>query len=400
VQATQKLDALFRKQHPGVTIKLETAPTANNAWTTLTNSLLSSKSVDIMAVFPPTPSGFPPASTGLKASGIAALIQSHQLVNMKSQPFMKYLDPTLQSYAIGYSGGIYGMMAAEYDGAGALWYKKRLLQQYHLSVPTTYDQFLHELRVFKSHGITPIFVAGKDGLQAIVLHGIEMQLQMQGKPSSQATKVSEERASAFWNGKENWDSPVFVTAAERYAQIMQYVEPDASGVAQLTAPGVWAAQTDNYPFFVDGSWDGTTIQQANPGLKFGFFTLPGTNDPAANRVPIQPDLTWVVPTWAPEKQLALEWLQLFAQPQHYRQWLDITGSISTEPGISSAKLPWMTWLNAHAGSGFADISGPWVPPGSPPQAGGPDLSTMVPFGSQSVDAALKASAQAYRKSIP
>ena len=139
--------------------------------------------------------------------------------------------------------------------------------------------------MFKSHGITPIFVAGKDGLQAIVLHGIEMQLQMQGKPSSQATKVSEETASAFWNGKENWDSPVFVTAAERYAQIMQYVEPDASGVAQLTAPGVWAAQTDNYPFFVDGSWDGTTIQQANPGLKFGFFTLPGTNDPAANREP-------------------------------------------------------------------------------------------------------------------
>jgi len=64
VAQTQKVDALFEQQHPGVHIQLQTAPTAANAWPTLQNSLLASKNVDVLAQFPPTPKAFRPPRPG------------------------------------------------------------------------------------------------------------------------------------------------------------------------------------------------------------------------------------------------------------------------------------------------------------------------------------------------
>lgn len=399
IEFTKQLNADFEKAHPGVTVKLQDAPTANNAWTTLTNSLLQSKSVDVLAQYAPTPSGFPPSYTGLKPTATAALITSHQLTDLTDQPFMKRYDIARQKWAVGYQGRTYGVWAAAYDGGGALWYKKDLLAKYHVKLPRTFNQFIAACNTFKSHGITPIFVAGKDGLQGQVFTGILDQLMMQGHQASDAPQLGAGRAKAFWKGTQNWTDPLYRETAKRYEQVMKFIEPAAGGVSQLTAPGVWAAKADDFPFFIDGSWDGLTIQKANPKLSFGFFTLPGTDSAAANRAIIYPDLTWVVPTWAKHKKLALDWLKLFSEPANYRKWLQVTGSFSTQPGQQAKGLPWMDWLNAHQATAIPSPQGVWVPTGAATDAAGPDLTKMVPFGSKSVDDALASSAHDYRKAV-
>lgn len=397
IQFTQQLDAQFEKLHPGVKVELEDAPTADNAYTTLTTSELEAKSVDVLAQYAPTPAGFPPADTGLKTSGTAALITSNQLTNLTNEPFMKNYSMTEQKWAMGYKGQIYGVHAASYTSGGGLWYKPALLAKYHLALPTTFSQFIADCKTLKADGITPIFVAGKDDLQSNAFNGILAQLEMQGHPSSQGAQVANQYAQSFWNGTKNWNSAIYQKTAQEYEQVMSYIEPGAGGVSQLTAPGVWAAQAENYPFFFDGSWDGHTIQQANPKLSFGFFTLPGTNDPAANRATYYADLSWVVPVWAKQKTLAMEWLALFSEPSNYKKWLQVTGASSTEPGLQAQGLPWMSWLNSHAAS---DIENPlltWVPTGAAPDASGPDLTKMVPFGSESISAALNSAASDYTK---
>jgi raffinose/stachyose/melibiose transport system substrate-binding protein len=399
IEATKKINAIFEKEHPGVTVKLENAPTAAGAWGTLTNSLLSAKSVDILAQFAPTPAKFPPAETGLKSSGAAALITAGQITDLSGQDFMKSYDPVLQKYGVGYNNGIHGVVAAEYIGHGAVWYKKDLLDKYGVKVPTTYSEFVAALKKFKDAGKTPIFVAGKDGLQGIVYGGAVQQLLMKGHGANDSTAVSDQRAKDFWAGTKTWNDPIYKEAATKYTEVMQYIEPAASGVAQLTAPGVWAAKSDDFPFFLDGSWDGNTIKEANPDLKFGFFVMPATDDTANNRVPVKADLTWMVPTWAPNKDLAMDWLRIFSRPENYKLWLDATGSMSTQPGVTSSTLPWMDWLNEHSDQRFAALTDPWIPAGAPPEAAGPDLTKMTPFGKQSIDAALTRAAAAYRKSV-
>jgi raffinose/stachyose/melibiose transport system substrate-binding protein len=399
VTYTKQIDALFEKQHPGVNVTLQTAPTAANAWNTLEDSVEQSHNVDLLAQFPAAVTGYAPSYTHITVAGMAALVASHQLLNLKNQPFMKYYDPSTQEAGAGYGSGIYGAVAAEYVNNGAMWYKKSLLDKYGMSVPTTFNQFLSDCQIFKAHGTSCVYVAGKDGYQNILFAGIYNQLIMQGTPSSQANAVSLDRAKAFWNGTQNWTSPVYETAASEYEQVMQYVEPAAAGVSAQTAPGEWAVNTDNYPFFIDGSYDGNTITTANPSLNLGFFAFPGTNNPSWNRVPTIDDLTWTVPVWAKHQKLALEWLALFSQPSNYAGWVKGTGSLSTETSVPTPTLSWTSWLSAHMSDSYAALGSLWVPAAAAVGASEPDTTVMQPIGSVSAAAELQTSAQNYTKSV-
>ena len=399
VTYTQQIDTLFEKDHPGVTVNLQTAPTTNAGWPTLETSVLAAKSVDVLAEFPPGPAGYPPSYTGINPGDPAALVTSHQLVNLANEPFMKYYNKSLQEFAAGYDGGIYGVNAAEYVNNGGMWYKKSLLAEYGLSVPTTYNQFVADCKVFKAHGITPLFVAGKDGFQNILFAGIYNQLIMQATPGSDATTVSLNRNEAFWKGTQKWTDPVYQQTASEYEQVMQYIEPEAAGVAAQTAPAEWAVQSTNYPFFIDGSYDGNTITQANPSLSLGFFAFPGTNNPAWNRTPLAPDLTWTVPTWAKHKTLAMEWLSLFSQPSNYAGWVKATGSLSTETSVPTPTLKWTDWLTAHVGNAYDALTTPWAPNGAPTDATEPNTTAMQPTGSVPATTALQDSTKDYTNAI-
>jgi raffinose/stachyose/melibiose transport system substrate-binding protein len=399
VAQTQKVDALFEQQHPGVNIQIQDAPTTNSAWPTLQASLLASKDVDVLAQFAQNPADYPPASLGTKPSGTAALIANGQFLDLSKQPFMARFDKTTQQYTMGYKNGIYGVTVAEYVNTTGLFYKKDLLAKYNMPVPTTFDEFINDLKTFKSHGITPIYVAGKDGYQNIVWAGIINQLLMQDKPAAEAASVYLQRAEAFLNGSQGWDSPIYQEAAQRYEQVMSYIEPSAGGVSAQTAVGEWAVQANEFPFFVDGSYDGNTIAQDNSSLKFGFFALPGTDTASWNRAALAPDLSWTVPTFSKHQKLALEWIDLFTQQAQYSAWLTATGSSSTETAVPTPTLPWTDWLATNAANGYVNSSQPWYPDGANKEAGGPVLTAMQPFGSQAPSDALSQAASAYRSSV-
>lgn len=401
VQETQAIDTAFEQAHPGVKVKLQTAPTTAGAWPALQSSLLASKKVDVLAQFAQAPANYPPAETKIQPSGTAALVANKQFLDLSSQPFMKRFDPATQQFTMGYKGGIYGVTTAEYVNNTGLFYKKDLLAKYGLSVPTTFDEFVNDLKTLKSKGVSPIFVAGKDGYQSIIWFGIYNQLLMQDKPASDANTLWLQRNQQFWDGQQNWNSPVYQEAAKRYEQIMSYIEPNAGGVPAQTAPGVWAAKADDYPFLVDGSYDGNTIEQANPSLNFGFFAVPGTDNASWNRADLAPDLTWTVPSWSKHQKLALEYLDFFTQQDNYAAWVKATGSVSTEPAVPTPSLKWSDWLSAHASQGFIGTTLPWLPPtaGNGNPAGGPTLTDTQPFGSESLLSALDKSAKAYTAAV-
>jgi len=399
IAQTQVVDALFEKQHPGVHIQLEDAPTTNSAWPTLQASLLASKNVDVLAQFAQNPADYPPASVGKKPSGTAALIANGQFMDLSKQPFMSRFDTTTQQYTMGYNGGIYGVTVAEYVNNTGLFYKKDLLAKYGMSVPTTFGEFINDLKTFKANGITPIYVAGKDGYQNIVWAGIINQLLMEDKPAAEAASVYLQRAEAFLNGSQGWNSPIYQEAAQRYEEVMSYIEPSASGATAQTATGEWAVQSTNYPFFVDGSYDGNTIAQDNSSLNFGFFAIPGTDTASWNRAALAPDLSWTVPKFSKHQTLALQWIDLFTQQTQYSEWLKATGSLSTEPSVATPTLKWTDWLSANATNGYVNSTQPWTPDGANKEAGGPVLTAMQPFGSQAPGDALSQAASAYKSAV-
>jgi raffinose/stachyose/melibiose transport system substrate-binding protein len=222
---------------------------------------------------------------------------------------------------------------------------------------------------------------------------------MENKPATEAASVYLQRAEAFLNGSQGWDSPLYQEAAQRYEEVMSYMEPSAGGVSAQTATGEWAVNSSNYPFFVDGSYDGNTIEQDNSSLNFGFFAIPGTDTASWNRAALAPDLAWTIPTFSKHQKLAEEWLDLFTQQAQYSQWLTATGSLSTEPSVPTPSLKWTGWLATNASNGYINATQPWYPNGANKEADGPVLTAMQPFGSQSPSDALSQSASAYRSSV-
>ncbi len=342
IKATNVIDAAFEKLHPGVTIKFEYAPTAAGAWSTLTDTLLQSKKVDVLAEF--APGNFvAPAYMHQALGGVQALAAAHELVNFKGMPFMKDFKPGVQQQAVGYKGGIYGVEMASYGNTG-VFYNTALFAKYHLSVPTTWNQFVHVCQVFQAHGVNAIDVAGKDGLEAMIWNAI-MNAEF---PHINATKVDYKLDDEFFHGKTSWNAPIWRKITERYDSVVKYFEPDWTGVAQLSLLGQWAAAGTS-AMLVDGSWDGYTLKTANPKLHYSWFPIPGSNKPVDNRLVTAGDFTWVVPTWAAQKNLAVQYVEFFSQPKNYRIWENYVGSFPTE-NVSST-LPWMTIENQYLKAG-------------------------------------------------
>ncbi|WP_157728638.1 ABC transporter substrate-binding protein [Actinopolymorpha singaporensis] len=397
VEVTRKINAAFEKENPGVTVTMRHAPNPNNAYGALVNSQLAAKSVDIVAQFALTPSAFPPKYTEQKPGGFAALVAAGKAVDLTDTGFMKRYEKSQQQYAFGYEGRQYGLMAAQYPAYGGLFYKKALLEKHSVPLPSTWDELIQAFDTLKSKGLTPLFLAAKDGYQMFVWHGILTQTLMAGKRSERAAEVGAARAKAFWQGAATWNDPLYHEVAAKYLKVMQYAQRNASGVSALTAPGVWAVKEDDFPFLIDGTFDAATIVKANPKLDLGFFTMPSSNAAAVNRVVLNPDLSWVVPTSAPNKELAMKWLEFFSREDNYKQWLAATGSNSTQPGVTTTEVPWMDWLNEHQEDACLNVPGPWVPTGAAPEASGPVLADMVPVGRTSANDELRRSADAYAK---
>ena len=256
-----------------------------------------------------------------------------------------------------------------------VFYNKTLFAKYHLSVPVTWNQFLHVCQVFKAHNVDPLYVAGKDGLQGMVFNAI-MNSEF---PHVHSTAMNYQLDNAFWHKKTSFDAPIWNKIMSRYNQVTQYFEPNWSGVAQLNAPGQWAA-TANAAMLVDGSWDGYTIKTANPKLQYAWFPIPGSNKVANNKMYTNGDFTWTVPTWAPQKKLAIEYVAFFSQPQNYKLWDNYVGCFPTEKVIST--LPWMTIENQYVASGKTSGSiGIQTPNNAGPLAYFPgDTSSLTPVG--------------------
>ena len=408
ISFVQSLDKEFAKKYPNISVQMQHADQPSGAYSTLQDTQLAAKTVDIYAEFAPAPIVQPPKSTHIVPSGQTALIEGNTLVNLANQPFMKYYSKSAEQLGNGWHGGVYGLTVAQYANDGNTWANDALLHKYHVSLPTTFNQLISDCKLFKAHNVNCLF--GDSSSPSRVFSGIYAQLLMEHKTPNQMVSTILAQDRGFLKGTENYDSPLFQQAAKQYAELMQYMEPNSSGVSFDTSGQVWAQKEyTTSAFMVADSAGGLQIHQYNPKLAYTGFTLPGTNDPTANRETTNLDLTWYVPKTAPDKSAAMKWLSLLSQPSNYARFLKTNGSVSLQPAQKTVD-PWMTWYNSHlSGQLVIPSLTPWVPAGASPQASGPwanntnstdpVLDQMVPLGSTSISSELSSIAKTYDQTL-
>jgi raffinose/stachyose/melibiose transport system substrate-binding protein len=104
------------------------------------------------------------------------------------------------------------------------------------------------------------------------------------------------------------------------------------GIDYGTLPSLFAS--GRVAMIADGTWDATTIQTANPEMKFGYFPIPGSNDPAKNKnLAGKYDMTWMVLEKSPNKKYAIKWLEMLSEKQNYTDFVNVAGFLPTQPDV-------------------------------------------------------------------
>lgn len=319
VQAIAKINAEFQKKYPNVTVQVQSVP--SDQYSQLLTTRLSAKDVDILAqqALIGQPASWTP---GLQKPQWQQFADAGLFMDLRNQPFLKRYFPQALKDAAGYNGHIYAVTTGSYADSG-MFYNKTIFNQYHLSVPKTWNQLMHVSAVLQSHGVAPFIAGGKSGWPlGVVTQGIMSTLY----PNLNALD------KGLWTGTIKYTDPKSVDVFAKTQKILQYMEHGFMGVDYVGSVSQFAAgRAAMYP---TGTWDGPAIETANPSLKFGYFQTPGSNNPADNtRLAGKYDLAWFVASHSAHKDAALAWLSFFSQPSIYAQYVNAVGIIPSQADI-------------------------------------------------------------------
>lgn len=312
VAVLKQIDAEFEKANPGYTVNYQTTANVTGGYATMQQTAVQGGTADIMGTFPFQPMPFNMSQNNLTPTQLWAV--NHVFAPLNGQPWVKSYNSSILASDT-YKGKLYGLVTGAYQQG--VFYNKTIFAKYKLSPPTTYNQFIHIAQVLSAHHVVPFF----DGLQNVG----PLYLMFITNPLMQdiwLPKVGDVN-TALWTNKAKWTDPAFIKVMERERTIMKYLEPNFTGVPWQAMPGAFA--NAKAAMLLDGSWDLSSVAQANPKLKMGYFPLPGSNNPKLNQSLLQPDLTFNVLNNSPHKAAALKWLNFFASPKIYAQYVNATG---------------------------------------------------------------------------
>ncbi len=315
------VNAAFMKKYPDVKVRFSAIP--NDNWAATSASRLAAGNVDITLAGPKdVPSYAPQDSKGDDARAADAGVY----LDLTKQSFMKRLTPSMLARTK-YQGKQYVVPtgASYYTGA---YYNKALFAKYHLSLPTTWTQFLALCKTLKSKGVTPLGIGGKDTA------GLTMLAAVQGLYPTGQDK--ENLSRDLWTRKVSLTDSKPVSVLDRVSTMYGNAQKNFSGVPYSAIPSGFAK--GQFAMVPDGTWSSPTIAAAvGKNFDFGYMPIP-TSDNAADNALLggKVELTLAVPAHARNKTAALAYLDFFTQPQNYQKFVKLSGFASAEPNIPAS----------------------------------------------------------------
>ncbi|HEY3733598.1 MAG TPA: extracellular solute-binding protein [Streptosporangiaceae bacterium] len=320
VTAITKIDAEFHQKYPNIKVQLQTAANVNGPYAQLEETSVDAGTADIITnVLPVQP--MPLSPTRSKESNFQYWSSNGVFEPLNGQPFLKDLSPSAISVET-YKGQTDALESGSYQEG--VFYNQAIFAKYHLSPPTTYSQFLALCATLKAHRVTPLY----DGLGDVGPIYLQFLYWPLIADLWYPYVPNHNLALDLENGSVKWTDPHFTTVMQEEKAIGAYLEPNYTGVPWEGMPGQFAHGAA--AMLLDGSWDLASVHQANPGLKVGFFPLPGSNTASNNQPFLKGDLAFAVLKHAPNKAAAMKWLAFFATPKIYDQYVDITGISPSE----------------------------------------------------------------------
>jgi ABC-type glycerol-3-phosphate transport system substrate-binding protein len=321
--AIKKINAEFEKKYPNIKVQYQTAAGSPvGAYGTLLQTAVDSGTADIVTMnFPFQP--LPAKPTEANEDNYQYWSTNGEFLSLNGQSWLKNVSKTaLQTET--YKGQVYGILSGEYQWV--VFYNKADFKKYNITPPTTYTEFVADLKTLKKH-MTPLWVGLGGGAPGYAQEFLTEPLMSElWAPHVAGGNLT----SALENNTTKWTSPYFETAMSEEATIAKYLEPNYTGEPWEGMPAAFAQ--NKAAMLLDGSWDLPTIQKANPKIQVGSFALPGSNVASQNQPLVADDLTFAILKNSPNKTAAEKWLGFFTTPSIYAQYVNMTGISPSETG--------------------------------------------------------------------
>jgi raffinose/stachyose/melibiose transport system substrate-binding protein len=312
----------FQAQYPDISVN--TSVVKADELATSTQTRLTANDVDVIDMFG-FAQGIQPFMKNADKPNWQTLIEAGMLMDLTGQPFLKYYDASAVKDAGSFNGRVYEVNTGRYAFTG-VFYNKDLFAKYGVKVPKTWNELVAACNTFKKNGVSAMTAGGKDGWPVLVAgYGI-----LVAQYPDQAALVK-----GLWTGTAKWNDAKSLDMWKKM-QVMarDMIEQGASGISFDGAPGRFASGAA--AMLPAGSWDAPAIESANPKLNYGYFPMPGSDNPNDNKyLAGKYDVGWVVAAKTANKDAALKWLAFFSQPENYQAYVNATGIMPTQP---TAKL--------------------------------------------------------------
>jgi raffinose/stachyose/melibiose transport system substrate-binding protein len=248
------------------------------------------------------------------------------LIDLTNQPFMsKYSQKARDDNA--YNGKNY-MVPTAMAVVNGIYYNKEIFQELNLSVPETWNEFMalcKKVQDSRKYGV--LTLGGQDQWPLNMFgNGILSTLY----PEEDVIQLGKDLLA----GTAHFTDAKILRLYECMEQFASYLDPGVTGILYQDAPGIFVSgATAMLPSMGP---QGAYILEADPDFDFGFFPMPGPAkraDGLPAQFPIKYDLSFSIPTNAPNEDGALKFLDYFSEKENYGRYLDSVGFSSTQPEV-------------------------------------------------------------------
>lgn len=247
------------------------------------------------------------------------------LTDLTDQDFIKnYNLDTLMGNA--YNDRIYSLNIGTV-GYGGMFYNKKIFEELNLEVPKTWDELMKICETVQNDGRYSVISAGAGDQWPLNIFSYSI-------ISANYGEGTKEFGQKLLTGEIRHTDPEAMLVYNCMEQIATYLEDGVSGISYSDAPGRFAL--GNMAMYIDGTWSWADIDKAGPDFEYGYFACPPVEARSDGLVPqdaIKYDLSFSVPTNAPNSEGALAFLDYISQKDVYSDFINAIGFTPTQNDI-------------------------------------------------------------------
>ena len=382
VEYMNAFNARFEAAYPNVTVNMSVVSAGDLS--TVTQTRLTANDIDVIDIF-----GFSnaaqPYMSDVTPPNWQTLVEAGLLLDITDQPFVSNYDEATIRDAGSYNGRVYAVNLGRVTYSG-MFVNNDLLGEVGVSVPTTWGELVEVCEAVTAAGYECMTVGGGDGWPVFVgAYGLI------GSVFPDPAALVE----GLWTGSIKWNDADTLELWEKYQYYAQeMLEAGVTGINHDATPVRYAA--GDVAFMPTGSWQGPSVEAAEPEFDWSYVPFPGSDNAENNRYLFgKYDQGWAIAANSPNQEAALNYVAMFSEPDNYQAFVDATGFIPTQPtAMLEGKLgadvaPYLADFRV----GYEQF---WVAPKGAGQwaDGGQGASWFKPFNEWEDAAALANQAQA------